>query len=230
MRSFTRTSTTGSIEPASPPHRRPTRRRSARCLACSTSWSGGFRASATSSAETSPKPTGGYSRRSFASTRSTTATSNAPAPHRRLSQSLELPTRSLSAGRRRRDRQHGPHQAPLLRQPTPRESDRHRAAGAAARFFGAARPQQVRELGCAWRRIVAVSQTLRARQVEPSIHVDDHAIVAPRFLRGDKAVAHVVEDALWIARAWISDAAAPRQFEADRVAWRHGLPSFRPDG
>src|SRR5262249_48950274 len=153
-----------------------------------------------------------------------------PAPHRRLSQSLELPTRSLSAGRRRRDRQHGPHQAPLLRQPTPRESDRHRAAGAAARFFGAARPQQVRELGCAWRRIVAVSQTLRARQVEPSIHVDDHAIVAPRFLRGDKAVAHVVEDALWIARAWISDAAAPRQFEADRVAWRHGLPSFRPDG
>ena len=43
-------------------------------------------------------------------------------------------------------------------------------------------------------------------------------------------VAHVVEDALRIARAWISDAAAPRQFEADRVAWRHGLPSFGPDG
>src|SRR5262249_56546907 len=38
------------------------------------------------------------------------------------------------------------------------------------------------------------------------------------------------EDALRIARAWVSDAAAPRQFEADRVAWRHGLPSFRPDG
>src|SRR5215831_14522767 len=153
-----------------------------------------------------------------------------PAPRHRLSQSLELPARSLSAGRRRRDRQHGPHQAPLLRQPAPRESDRHRAAGAAARFFGAARPRQVRELGCAWRLIVAVSQALRAGQVEPSIPVDDHAIVAPRLLRGDKAVEHVVEDALWIARAWISDAAAPRQFEADRVAWRHGLPSFRPDG
>src|SRR5262245_54518953 len=153
-----------------------------------------------------------------------------PAPHHRLSQSLELPARSLSTGRRRRDREHGPHQAALLRQPAPREPDRHRAAGAAARFFGAARPRQVRELGCAWRRIIAVSQTLRAGRIEPSIRVDDHSIVAPRFLRGDEAVAHVVEDALRIARAWIADAAAPRQLEADRVAWRHGLPSFGPDG
>src|SRR5215831_14369903 len=153
-----------------------------------------------------------------------------PAPHHRLSQPLELPARALSAGRRRRDREHGPHQAALLRQPAPPESYRHRAAGAAARFSGATRPRQVRELGCAWRRIIAVSQTLSGGQVEPSIRVDDHAIVAPRFLRGDEAVAHVVKDALRIARAWISDAAAPRQFEADRVARRHGLPSFGPDG
>src|SRR6516225_2397638 len=39
--------------------------------------SGGFRASATSWAQTSPRPTGGYSPRSCASTRSITATSNA---------------------------------------------------------------------------------------------------------------------------------------------------------
>src|SRR5262249_27547804 len=83
---------------------------------------------------------------------------------------------------------------------------------------------------CAWRRIIAVSQTLRAGRIEPSIRVDDHSIVAPRFLRGDEAVAHVVEDALRIARAWIADAAAPRQLEADRVAWRHGLPSFGREG
>src|SRR5215831_15173880 len=59
------------------PRRRPTKRRSARCSACSTSSSGGSRASATSWAQTSPKPTGGCSLRSCASTRSTTATSNA---------------------------------------------------------------------------------------------------------------------------------------------------------
>src|SRR5262245_59995213 len=77
MRSFTRTSTTASIGRDSPPRRRLTRRHSTRCSKCSTSSSGGFRASATSLAETSPRPTGGYSPRSCASTRSTTATSNA---------------------------------------------------------------------------------------------------------------------------------------------------------
>src|SRR5262249_250064 len=78
--------------------------------------------------------------------------------------------------------------------------------------------------------IRSASQTLRAGRVEPSIRVDDHPIVAPRLLRADKAVAHVVEDALRIARAWIADAAAPRQLEADRVAGRHGLPPLGPDG
>ena len=77
---------------------------------------------------------------------------------------------------------------------------------------------------------VCFSQTLRTGRVEPSIRVDDHAIVAPRVLRGNKAVEHVVDDALRIARAWIADAAAPRQLEADRVARRHGLPSLGPDG
>ena len=65
------------------------------------------------------------------------------APHRRLSQSFELPARPLPAARHRRDREHGPHQAALLRQPAQREPDRHRAARAAARFPGAARPQPI---------------------------------------------------------------------------------------
>src|SRR5262249_25242314 len=60
--------------------------------------------------------------------------------------------------------------------------------------------------------------------------MDDHAIVAPRLLRGDEAVAQVVNDALRIARARIADAAAARQLEADRVGWRPGLPSLGPDG
>src|SRR5262249_56708270 len=125
---------------------------------------------------------------------------------------------------------HGPQQDHLFRQPAPREPDRLRAAGAVARFPGAARPRPIRELGFVRGRIIAVSQTLGGGQVEASIGVDDHAIVAPRLLRADKAVAHVVNDALRIARAWIADAAAPGQLEADRVAWRHGLPSFGPDG
>ena len=69
-----------------------------------------------------------------------------PAPHRRLSQSLELSARPLPAGRHRRDREHGPYQAALLRQPAPREPDRHRAARAGARFLRAARPRQVRRV------------------------------------------------------------------------------------
>src|SRR5262249_9879768 len=104
-----------------------------------------------------------------------------------------------------------------LGRPAPGDADGHRAAGAAARFYGAAGPRQIRELGFVRGRIIAVSQTLGGGQVEPSIRVDDHAIVAPRLLRADKAVAHVVEDALRIARARIADAAAPRQLEADCV-------------
>src|SRR3954451_17686976 len=63
-----------------------------------------------------------------------------------FSQSVELPARPLPAARHRGDREHGPHQAALLRQPPQREPDRHRAARPAARFPGAARPRQVRGL------------------------------------------------------------------------------------
>src|SRR5262249_60954331 len=97
----------------------------------------------------------------------------------------------------------------------------------AARMIQAAQTNLLDYLGS---RIVAASQTLRGGQVEPSIGVDDHAIVALRLLRGDEAVAHVLEDALRIARAWIADAGAPRQLEAGRVARRHGLTSFGPGG
>ena len=61
-----------------------------------------------------------------------------PAPDRRLSESVELSARPLPAARRRRDREHGSHQAALLRQPAPREPDRHRAGGSRARLSGAA--------------------------------------------------------------------------------------------
>src|SRR5438105_11779817 len=44
-----------------------------------------------------------------------------PAPHHRLSQSVELSARPLPAAGHRRDGEHGPHQATLLRQPPPLE-------------------------------------------------------------------------------------------------------------
>ena len=86
-----RTSTTASIAPASPPCRRPTRRRSATCSPRSTSSSGGCRASATS-----PAP-----RMTEADWRLFTDADPLrrgllqplqvqPAPHRRLSEPVEL--------------------------------------------------------------------------------------------------------------------------------------------
>src|SRR5207253_720034 len=70
----------------------------------------------------------------------------------------------------------------------------------------------------------------RGGRVEPSARIDDDAIIAPRLLRGDEAVQHVVQHALRIARERIAHAAAARQLEADRVTRRHGLPSLGPDG
>ena len=58
-----RTSTTASIAPASPPRRRPTKRRSATCSTRSTRSSRCCRSSAISSATPSPRPTGGCSPR-----------------------------------------------------------------------------------------------------------------------------------------------------------------------
>ncbi len=61
------------------------------------------------------------------------------AAHLRISQPVGLCARSLSAAGRGRDGQPGADQAPLLLQPAPGESDRHRAGGPAARFLRAAR-------------------------------------------------------------------------------------------
>ena len=49
-------------------------------------------------------------------------------------ESLELPARPLPAARHRRDREHGSDQAALLRQPAPRQSERHRAGRTGARL------------------------------------------------------------------------------------------------
>src|SRR5919201_4935564 len=78
-------------------------------------------------------------------------------------------------------------------------------------------------------RAIAVAQAARRDHIEPPIRVDDDAIVAARFLRGDESVEHVVQYALRIARARIADAAAARQLQADRVARRHRLTSLGPD-
>src|SRR5262249_48169151 len=137
-----------------------------------------------------------------------------------------LPSPGLGVGVARFPSQVAP---PLSRRTTPLPSPPPQGGREQIESAAALIPPQ-RPLESVRSRIIAVSQTLRGGQVEPSIHVDDHAIVAPRCLRGDQAVAHVVEDALRIAGAWISDAAAPRQLEADRVARRHGLPPLRPDG
>src|SRR3982074_669917 len=61
------------------------------------------------------------------------------------------------------------------------------------------------------------------------VPIDRHAVVALRFLRGDQAVEHIVDDALAIARARIAEAASPRQLQADRVARRHRLSPLRSD-
>jgi hypothetical protein len=45
---------------------------------------------------------------------------------------------------------------------------------------------------------------------------------------GPNAVERVIEDTLRIARAWIAEAAAALQRQADGVAYRHGLPAVRP--
>src|SRR5262245_43197538 len=153
-----------------------------------------------------------------------------PAPHYRLPEPLQLPARPLSTAGCRCDREPGSDQAALLRQPAAREPDRHRAAGAAAGFFGSARPPQVRELEFVRGRIIALSQALGRGQIKPSLGIDDHAIVSPRVLRADEAVEHVVKDTLRIARARIADPAPSRELEADRVARRHRLPSFGADG
>ena len=63
------------------------------------------------------------------------------AARRGLSQSVELSARSLSGAGRRRDRQHRSHQAALLRQPAPGQSDRHRADRSADRLHRTARPR-----------------------------------------------------------------------------------------
>src|SRR5262249_60387941 len=76
----------------------------------------------------------------------------------------------------------------------------------------------------------ALSQARGGGEVEPSVRIDDHAIVAPRVLRRDEAVEDVVKHALRVARAGVADAAAPRQLEQDRIAWWHRLPSFGADG
>src|SRR4029077_18174275 len=66
------------------------------------------------------------------------------AAHRRLSQSLELPARSLPGPRRRGDGEPRPYQASLLRQPPQYQSDRDRADRAADRLHIAARPRPLR--------------------------------------------------------------------------------------
>ena len=61
-----------------------------------------------------------------------------PAPHRGLSEPVELSARALSGAGRRRDGEHGSHQAALLHQHAQHQSERDRAARPRARFRSAA--------------------------------------------------------------------------------------------
>ena len=113
--SSTKISTTASIARDLPPPRRPMRRRSANCSRHSTRSNSGSHTSAISP--------GGDHRGRLAAVHDAGALrcgvlrplQMQPAPHRRLSQPVELPARTLSEARHRRDREHGPHQAALLR-------------------------------------------------------------------------------------------------------------------
>ena len=60
------------------------------------------------------------------------------APHRRLSEPVELSARPLPGAGRRRDGQHAAHQVALLRQPRDHQSDADRAGRAGNRLFRAA--------------------------------------------------------------------------------------------
>ena len=57
-----------------------------------------------------------------------------PAPHRGLSEPVELSARALPVARRRRHGEHRSHQAALLHEHAAHQSDRHRAARACAGF------------------------------------------------------------------------------------------------
>ena len=93
-----------------------------------------------------------------------------PAPHRRLSEPVELSARPLPGAGRRRDRRTRPHQAALLRQPRHDQSDRHRAARAGARLRRAARSRGSGDVPSArlrWREDPARPGDLRARTLAP---------------------------------------------------------------
>jgi hypothetical protein len=64
--------------------------------------------------------------------------------HRRLPESLGLYARHLPTARYRRDGRSRPHQAALLHEPPPHQSDRDRAGGADSGFRGAGRPRSRR--------------------------------------------------------------------------------------
>ena len=61
-----------------------------------------------------------------------------PAPHRGLSEPVELSARALPGAGRRRDGEHRSHQAALLHEHAAHQSERHRAARAGAGFRGGA--------------------------------------------------------------------------------------------
>ena len=129
-------------------HRRrtPTRKRSAACSRRSTSWSGGCRASAISPA---PRITEADWRLFPTLIRfDAVYYSHFKCNLRRIGdypEPVELSARSLSGAGHRRDREHRPHQAALLRQPAQGEPDRHRAARPGARLHRPARPRPVCE-------------------------------------------------------------------------------------
>src|SRR6516165_3161053 len=59
--------------------------------------------------------------------------------------------------------------------------------------------------------------------------IDRDAVIATRLFHRDQAVEYVVAHTLRIALARIAEAAAARQLQANRIAWRHGLPPLGPD-
>src|SRR5580693_6277721 len=73
------------------------------------------------------------------------------------------------------------------------------------------------------------SQTHGRGDIDSAARIDDDAVIAPRLLRRDQAVEHVVAHALRIAPARIAKTTAAGQMQLDGIARRHGLPAFWPD-
>src|SRR5207237_405416 len=72
-------------------------------------------------------------------------------------------------------------------------------------------------------------QLRRAGAIDRAVRGQSDAVVALGGFARDQPVGDIGRDLVGVARPWVAEAAAARQFEPDEIAARHGLPAFRAD-